>query len=199
MSRIINDIVNTVTLVSDSETRDKIIFTEREGALNGVHTALLINLAASAVDQKFSLSNNFSCKYNDLYWGNITIGTRDGKVLIGTPTGEFELTCAEVDTYILEPFSRFTPEFAFSINEHIFSCEGLTCWLLEDLSGYYSGQDSDIWILTSQGMLIATQELHTGDRSSYLSPVAVFDLTHQWTEEEVANSEQIKAIIQASY
>lgn len=199
MSSITNNVVNTVTLTDEKSYSATFIFSGKETALHGVHTALLTILAGAAVEQEFNRSDIFSCKYNDVFTGNVTIGIRGDRIIISDGHNEFDISCYEAQTYILEPFGLFMPDFVPMINEHLFGCEGITCWMIEELGGYYSGQDSDLWILTSQGMLIATEELHREDTSTYLSPVAVFDLNHIWTEEEVKNNEQIKAIIDASY
>jgi len=199
MSSITNNVVNTVTLTDEKSYSAEFIFSNKETALHGVYTAMLTILAASTVEQEFNRSDIFTCKYNDVFTGNVTIGTRGDRIIISDGNGEFDISCSEAMTYILEPFGLFMPDFVPMINEHLFGCEGLTCWMIEELTGYYSGQDSDLWILTSQGMLIATEELRGEDMSTYLSPVAVYDLNHIWTEEEVKSNEQIKAIIAASY
>ena len=73
MSSITNNVVNTVTLTDEKSFSAEFIFSNKETALHGVHTALLTILAGAAVEQEFNRSNIFSCKYNDVFTGNASL------------------------------------------------------------------------------------------------------------------------------
>lgn len=200
MSAIKNKVVNTVEVTDKGGLTEQFIFSTDQTALYGVHAATLIALASMATEQEFKITEKFLCKRNESFTGQVFIGVMGDRISITDYGFTFVMDTVSAFTYVLEPFGFSLPDLVPMINSQPYSCEGLTCWLIEDLTGYYSGQDSDIWILTSQGMLIVTEELRKDDedRTPYLSPVAVFDLTRQWSEEEVKNSELIKNIIQAS-
>lgn len=195
MSKITSEVVNTVTMTDELNLSETFIFSHQNPALQGVHTAYLLGLAYQALEQEHRVREQYKCSQPS---GDSTIGIGlyDSKIIFAEPVGEYLWDLNQVLTYILLPFDLAIPDLVPHISEHNYEHQGIQCWFLEDLTGYYSGRDSDIWILTDSGLLIATEEI--GSNNPVLEPVAVFQLGKVWTEEEVKTSEVIKSIIEAA-
>lgn len=199
MPKITSEVTNTVTIENTAGLTETFIFKPDSEPLVALHTSVLLSIALSMVEQKLEVFTKKEFELG-LMFCEYEVGFRNDEIVIKwSDTEEFILSLLDVIDNILLPFDPVMPDLVQIISEHEFDHGDIHCWLLEDLTGYYSGGDSDIWILTNQGMLIATEELHGEGMTTYLSPVAVYDLNHHWTEEEIKNSDLIKGIVKASY
>lgn len=199
MSKITSEVTTVAAITDVKGVTETLILKSDSPLLSALHTSVVLALGYSAVESLKTMSGSVECE-TPLVHCLYNVGIRDGKITIIDSTLECELDVMEVVTNVLRPFLLVTPDLVPLINEHSYDHNGVHCWLLEDLTGYYSGNDSDIWILTDDGKLIVTEEYTDHKRAATrLRAVEVFDINKPWANEEVNNSELIQGIIDASY
>lgn len=100
----------------------------------------------------------------------------------------FKLSLEMLQT-ILRPFDLPVVELVRHIEEFTTEINGVPAIMLEDLSGYYGGCESDIWV--HYGNKLLAFEQISGDKYDI---VAAFELGKTWTGEEIKNNEDFTAI-----